>query len=45
MVFYIIYTANIVLLIYNNSKTIKKVKTRPNWLKQKKAIKKEYYQA
>ena len=28
------------LLIYNDPKTIKKAKLRPNWLKWKKAIKK-----
>ena len=40
--FYTVYAAGLVLSIYNNPKTIKEVKTRPNWLEWKKAIKKEY---
>ena len=42
MAFYTIYTANLILLIYNNLKIIKEVKSRPNWPEQKKAIKKKY---
>ena len=40
--FYTAYTASPTSLIYNNPKTIKKIKLRPNWLEWKKAIKKEY---
>ena len=42
MAFYTIYIASPTSLIYNNPKTIKEVKLRPNWPKWKKAIKKEY---
>ena len=42
MAFYTIYTASLILLIYNNPKIIKEAKLRPNWPEQKKAIKKEY---
>ena len=40
--FYTIYVASLVSLIYKNFKTIEEAKSRPNQLKQKKAIKKEY---
>ena len=40
--FYIAYTASLISLIYNNPKIIKEVKSKPDWLKWKKAIKKEY---
>ena len=39
IVFYAIYAASLVLLIYNNPKIIKEVKKRPNWPEWKKAIK------
>ena len=42
MAFYTVYTAGLILLIYNNFKTIKEVKLRLNQPEQKKAIKKEY---
>ena len=42
MAFYTIYTAGLTSLIYNNPKIIKEAKLRPNQLKQKKVIKKEY---
>ena len=30
--FYTVYTANLILLIYDNLKTIKEAKLKPNWL-------------
>ena len=40
--FYTAYTASPISLIYNNFKIIKEAKIKPNWLKWKRAIKKEY---
>jgi hypothetical protein len=40
--FYAAYTAGLASLIYDDLKTIKKAKTRPNWPEWKKAIEKEY---
>ena len=39
IVFYTVYIASLILLIYNNFKTIKEVKKRPNWPEWKKAVK------
>ena len=41
--FYIVYAASLILLIYNNPKTIEEAKSRLNWPEWKKAIEKEYW--
>ena len=40
--FYTIYTAGLVLLIYNDPETIEEAMKRSDWLEWKKAIRKEY---